>query len=149
ATGSLLPKPVRGRRAGPRNSPIDAYAWLLSLGRCCCCYEITLLLVRLSPCLSIRSRASCRFPGGGAAVIRQHLGDLDPLPALRRQDAGAHHRERARRILAAHLRRPLAARRRCELLELLDERIVAGERNRRCRVAAAPEHAHAAMLVVE
>src|SRR5262249_7152871 len=82
-------------------------------------------------------------------VLRQHLGDLDPASLLRRHDAGAHHRERARRILTADLRRRLAARRRRELLELLDEGIVAREWNRRRRIAATPEHAHAAVLVVE
>src|SRR5262249_43088914 len=95
---------------------------LLSLDRCCCSYEIPLLLVRFTSALP--AQVLCRCPLGRSPFVRQHFGDLDPAPLLRRQDAGAPHRSGARRVLPAPLRHPLAARRRRELLELLDKRVI-------------------------
>src|ERR1039457_198214 len=78
----------------------------------------------------------------------QYFRHFNAAPLAGGQDAGANRRERPRRVFATHFRTLAAPHRRCELLELFGNRVVAGERNIHRPFLAALEHPQAAMHVV-
>src|SRR3954471_7523855 len=64
------------------------------------------------------------------SVVFQYFRHFHPAAFARRQDSRPHHGERHRGIVAAHLGLAIAANGRGELVELLDERVVLGDRHR-------------------
>src|SRR4051794_13461677 len=83
------------------------------------------------------------------SVAVQYFRNLDRASLTRREDPGAHHRERSRRLLAPDLVLALPARRRGELLELLDQRIVDSAGHRDGLAFAALEQPQPIVQIVE
>src|ERR1700688_4067724 len=57
-------------------------------------------------------------------ISAQDLRDLHPASLPRREDAGAHHRKRSRRVLAPDFVPTLSANSRGKLLQLLDQGVI-------------------------
>src|SRR5437899_3508902 len=91
----------------------------------------------------IRAAARSHF-----AVTVQYFRHLDRTSLTRRENTGAYHRERSRRLLAPDLVLALPTRRRGKLLELLDQGIVTSAWHRNGLAFTALEQAQPIMQIV-